>query len=105
MIRFSNHYFYEDRLLTFPSPAGIDGDSWDGMHDIYLPDGRYDAGATRTNREEAERVVDLVFEHIRTRPAGESLGVVALSRAQADLIDQLNRASPAGTAGRRRLVC
>lgn len=89
LIRFSNHYFYEDRLLTFPSPTGAKGDSWDGMHDIYLPDGRYDAGATRTNREEAERVVDLVFEHIRTRPAGESLGVVALSRAQADLIDQL----------------
>ena len=59
------------------------------MHDIYLPDGRYDAGATRTNREEAERVVDLVFEHMRTRPAEESLGVVALSRAQADHIDRL----------------
>ena len=89
LIRFSNHYFYEDRLLTFPSPAGANGDSWDGMHDIYLPDGRYDAGATRTNREEAERVADLVFEHIGTRPAEESLGVVALSRAQADLIDRL----------------
>ena len=89
LIRFSNHYFYEDRLLTFPSPTGAKGDSWDGMHDIYLPDGRYDAGATRTNREEAERVVDLVFEHIRTRPPEESLGVVALSRAQADHIDQL----------------
>ena len=89
LIRFSNHYFYEDRLLTFPSPAGVKGESWDGMHDIYLPDGRYDAGATRTNREEAERVVDLVFEHMRTRPEEESLGVVALSRAQADHIDRL----------------
>ena len=89
LIRFSNHYFYEDRLLTFPSPTGAKGDSWDGMHDIYLPGGRYDAGATRTNREEAERVVDLVFEHMRTRPVEESLGVVALSRAQADHIDQL----------------
>ena len=89
LIRFSNHYFYEDRLLTFPSPASVNGDSWDGMHDIYLPDGRYDAGATRTNREEAERVVDLVFEHMRTRPAEESVGVVALSRAQADHIDRL----------------
>ena len=89
LIRFSNHYFYEDRLLTFPSPTSANGGSWDGMHDIYLSDGRYDAGATRTNREEAERVVDLVFEHIRTRPAGESLGVVALSRAQADHIERL----------------
>ena len=89
LIRFSNHYFYEDRLLTFPSPTSVNGGSWDGMHDIYLSDGRYDAGATRTNREEAERVVDLVFEHMRTRPVEESLGVVALSRAQADHIDQL----------------
>lgn len=87
LIRFSNHHFYGNRLLTFPSP-GIRG-SWHGVHDVYLPDGRYDAGATRTNRKEAERVAELVFEHMRTRPVGESLGVVALSRPQADLIERL----------------
>ena len=87
LIRFSNHYFYDDRLITFPSPDI--GDSWNGVHDVYVPEGRYDAGATRTNRVEADRVVDLVFRHFRTRPEGESLGVVALSRAQADLIEQL----------------
>ena len=87
LIRFSNHHFYGDRLLTFPSPGFAD--SWAGVHDVYVPEGRYDAGATRTNRIEAERVVDLIFEHMRTRPFGESLGVVALSRAQADLIDHL----------------
>ena len=87
LIRFSNHYFYDDRLITFPSP-GI-GDSWNGVHDVYVPEGRYDAGATRTNRVEADRVVNLVFRHFRIRPEGESLGVVALSRAQADLIEQL----------------
>jgi very-short-patch-repair endonuclease len=94
LIRFSNNFFYRDNpLLTFPSP-GIT-DSWYGVHDVFVPDGRYDAGskssptATRTNRKEAERVVDLVFEHFRTRPVGETLGVAALSRAQADLIEQL----------------
>jgi uncharacterized protein YkwD len=87
LIRFSNHHFYGDRLLTFPSP-GIK-DSWHGVHDAYVPDGRYDAGATRTNRKEAERVAELVFEHMRTRPAGETLGVVALSRPQADLVERL----------------
>jgi very-short-patch-repair endonuclease len=87
LIRFSNHHFYDDRLVTFPSP-GI-RDLWLGVHDVYVPDGRYDAGATRTNRKEAERVVELVFEHMRTRPVGESLGVVALSRTQADLIERL----------------
>ena len=89
LIRFSNHYYYDDRLLTFPSPSPSDGNSWDGVHDIHIPEGRYDAGATRTNRAEAERVTDLVFEHMRSRPAHESLGVVALSRAQADHIDRL----------------
>ncbi len=88
LIRFSNKYFYTPPgLLTFPSPGG--SDSWSGVHDVYVPDGRYDAGNNRNNRIEAERVVDLVFEHMRTRPIGETLGVVALSRAQADLIDQL----------------
>ena len=89
LIRFSNHYYYDDRLLTFPSPSPSAGNSWDGVHDIHIPEGRYDAGATRTNRAEAERVADLVFEHMRSRPAHESLGVVALSRAQADHIDRL----------------
>ena len=87
LIRFSNHYFYENRLLTFPS-SGIK-DSWSGIHDFFVPDGRYDAGGGRNNLVEAQRVVDLVFEHFRTRPFGESLGVVALSRAQSDLIERL----------------
>jgi len=87
LIRFSNHYYYNDRLLTFPA-SGIK-DPWSGIHDLYVPDGRYDAGAGRNNLIEAQRVVDLVFEHFRTRPFGESLGVVALSRAQSDLIERL----------------
>ncbi len=87
LIRFSNHHFYEDYLLTFPSPRI--NNTWYGVHDIFVPDGRYDAGATCTNRKEADRVVDLVFEHLRTRPVGESLGVVALSRSQSDLIERL----------------
>jgi hypothetical protein len=69
LIRFSNHCFYEDRLLTFPSP-GI-RDTWFGVHDVFVPDGRYDAGATRTNRIEADKVVELVFQHMRTRPVAE----------------------------------
>ena len=38
---------------------------------------------------EAEKVVELVFELLRTRPKTESIGVVALSRIQADLIETL----------------
>jgi very-short-patch-repair endonuclease len=89
LIAFSNRHFYENRLDTFPSPGTAD--QWLGVHDVYLPDGRYEGGlgASRTNRKEADKVVDLVFHHMRTRPFTESIGVVALSRPQADLIDHL----------------
>lgn len=87
LIRYSNHYFYENRLLTFPGPGG-DGDE-QCVRDVLVSDGIYDAGQTRTNRREAERVVELVFELMRQRPDSESVGVVTLSRAQADLIEQL----------------
>jgi very-short-patch-repair endonuclease len=89
LIRFSNHYFYRNRLLVFPSPVTDHADL--GLRPVYLPDARYDAGAgrTRTNRGEAEEVVRLVLEHMRTRPLDESIGVVTLSRAQADLIESL----------------
>ncbi len=87
LIRYSNHYFYDDRLLTFPSASctrpGL------GIRSIYLPDARFEAGGSRTNRMEAERVVQAVFELMETQPSTESIGVVALSRPQADLIQEL----------------
>ena len=85
LIRFSNHAFYENRLLTFPSPDPAAA----SVHDVYLPKATYDAGGRRTNRDEAERVTDIVFELMATQTASESIGVVALSRPQADLIESL----------------
>ena len=85
LIRYSNHYFYDDRLLTFPSP---EKSSDMGVKSFYLPGGRYDAGGSRTNRLEAEKVVKLVFDLMRKRP-DESVGVVTLSRTQADLVETL----------------
>ena len=85
LISFSNHRFYNNRLLTFPNPDQTDA----AVRDVYLPNATYDMGRTRTNREEAERVTDIVFELMETQPADESIGVVALSRSQADLIESL----------------
>ena len=85
LIRFSNHAFYENRLLTFPSPDPAAA----SVHDVYLPKATYDAGGRRTNRDEAERATDIVFELMATQTASESIGVVALSRPQADLIESL----------------
>ncbi len=85
LIRFSNHTFYGDRLLTFPGPAADEV----CVRDEYLPHATYDSGGSRTNRGEAERVADIVFELMETAPPEDSIGVVALSRAQADLIENL----------------
>ncbi len=85
LIRFSNHHFYKNKLLTFPSPG--DREKYKGVTDVYLPNARYEVGA-RVNRHEADRVVEIVFDHMRNRPE-ETIGVVALSRSQADLIEEL----------------
>ena len=60
LIRYSNHFFYDDRLLTFPSATKAYPGF--GIRSIYLPDPRFDAGGSRTNRVEAERVVPTAFE-------------------------------------------
>jgi very-short-patch-repair endonuclease len=87
LIRYSNHYFYEDKLLTFPA-SGAQRPGF-GLHSVYLPDGRFEAGGSRTNRVEAEKVADLVLNLMASQPDHESIGVVALSRPQADLIADL----------------
>jgi very-short-patch-repair endonuclease/DNA polymerase III delta prime subunit len=87
LIRYSNHYFYEDRLLTFPSALGARPGL--GIRSVYLPDGRFESGGSKTNRVEAEQVVRIVFDLMETQPSTESIGVVALSRAQSDLIQEL----------------
>lgn len=84
LITFSNRNFYDGDLVTFPaSRANRYGDGVDYV----FTEGVFDR-RTKTNRQEAERVVDLVFKHIKNHPE-RSLGVVAFSVAQQQLIDRL----------------
>ncbi len=84
LIAFSNRFLYDDGLITFPSPyEHRDGY---GVDLSLVRDGVYDAGGTRTNAREAARVVELARAELSDNP-GRSLGVVALSKAQADLIE------------------
>ena len=84
LIAFSNAAFYGGRLVTFPSAHpdrpgfGVGYEPVEGLFDR----------ATHTNRAEAERVVDLVAEHLARTPT-RSLGVVAFSVAQQELIERL----------------
>lgn len=82
LIAFSNSEFYGGQLITFP---GTDKEHSDGVRFEFVADGVYDYGGTRTNRREAERVVDVLIRLVHRRP-DSSLGVVALSGAQQSAI-------------------
>jgi very-short-patch-repair endonuclease len=77
LIAFSNRHFYDQQLVTFPSP---DADSR-AVHFVHVPDGSYSRSGTRVNLGEANRLVDLVLEQVRSDPS-KSVGVITFSEAQ-----------------------
>ncbi|PKW25732.1 DUF3320 domain-containing protein [Phycicoccus duodecadis] len=89
LIAFSNHRFYEGRLVTFPGAHAEGPDV--GVELFHVP-GIYRRGTSRDNPVEAQHVAERVLHHLSTRPDA-SLGVVTFSVAQADAIQNaLDRA-------------
>lgn len=86
LIAFSNKNFYDNELITFPSPKSDIKQRGIGV-DYHYVDGVFDR-KSKTNMAEAERIVDLVFEHFESYP-NRSLGVVAFSISQQNLIERL----------------
>ncbi|HOQ44600.1 MAG TPA: DUF3320 domain-containing protein [Bryobacteraceae bacterium] len=84
LIKFSNHYFYDNRLITFPAAAPNAPDQ--GVRFVYVKDGVYDRGRSRTNRLEAREVARLAREHFERHPE-RSLGIVALNLSQKEAIE------------------
>jgi hypothetical protein len=84
LIRMSNHEFYEDKLVIFPSPGAAHKM---GLVYHHLKDATYDRGKTRTNQREADAITEAVIEHAKNHP-DMSLGVVAFSTAQMQAIQQ-----------------
>ncbi|GAA4003762.1 hypothetical protein GCM10022408_14210 [Hymenobacter fastidiosus] len=82
LIAASNHLFYDDQLVIFPSPGGREQL---GLVFHHLPDTHYERGTTRTNPREAAAVAEAVLHHARTAPK-LTLGVVAFSTAQRQAI-------------------
>lgn len=80
LVAFANRHFYDDRLISFPTPRS---DELRGVHLDHVSEATADAEGA--NPREAHRVVELVHDHLRNRPE-LSLGVIALSPAQAALI-------------------
>lgn len=88
LIAFSNHKFYENRLITFPH-AQTQPDS--GVHFVYVPNGVYDRGGKRSNQKEAEVALEVALQHVIAHPK-KTVGVVAFSQSQASTIqDVLDR--------------
>lgn len=87
LIAFSNHEFYDDRLIVFPSPAARSSSGM-GVHFHYLPSGQSmgGSGSSRTNPVEAENVARFAIRMMEENPS-RSLGIAAVNKAQADLID------------------
>jgi len=83
LIAFSNHRFYDNRLIVFPARYERHADY--GVRFRYVRDGVYE---NRQNRREAEVVVAAALEHMAKRNS-ESLGIVAVNLTQRDLIEEL----------------
>jgi very-short-patch-repair endonuclease len=86
LITFSNRQYYENDLLTFPSPEAGHG----GVRFRHLPDARYDKGKSRTNPGEAKALVEELVARLRaTEGPRRSYGVVTFSQAQQQLVENL----------------
>lgn len=83
LISFSNANFYDNKLLTFPS-----SDDLDKKVSFQYVDGFYDKGKTRTNKKEAEAIINYIKNHLEQRP-NKTLGVVTFSQTQQNLIEDL----------------
>lgn len=99
LIAFSNHHYYQNRLVTFPSVAVEDR----AVQLRKVPNGVYDRGKSRTNRIEAQVVADEAVSRMRSwldlpekqRP---TLGVITFNAQQQslilDLLDAARRDEP-----------
>ena len=90
LIRVSNAEFYDDGLVLPPSPLPDGDDSglkFRKVGGVYSSRSR-GSGRAGTNKIEALEIVDLMARHARSCK-GQSLGVVAFSKAQSDMITEV----------------
>ena len=85
LIAFSNAEYYNNKLLTFPSPDNIDS-----KVKLVPIEGHYDKGKSRQNRREAQAIVDEIARRLSDPGLRQrSIGVVAFSSVQQTLIEDL----------------
>ncbi len=84
LITFSNVTYYDNALVTFPSPV-----TEDKAVRFERVAGVYDRGGTRTNRAEADAIVAAIEAHFLAPDCRQTLGVVTFNQAQQNLIERL----------------
>ena len=99
LIAFSNHFYYDSRLVTFPAPST--GSGAIRFHEV---NGIYARGRGRVNREEAEAVAGMVKRRLKTwltvpEDKRQTLGIITLNAEQQslilDLLDEVRRGDSA----------
>jgi len=85
LIAFSNSEYYNNKLLTFPSPDNIES-----KVKLIPIDGYYDKGKSRQNKAEAQAIVDEIVQRLKDeKRKKKSIGVVTFSSVQQSLIEDL----------------
>lgn len=85
LIAFSNSQYYENKLLTFPSPDDIASK----VSNINVP-GHYDRGKSRQNSYEASAIIKEVLERLSSPELRKrSIGIVTFSSVQQSLIEDM----------------
>lgn len=94
LIAFSNHHYYQNRLITFPSPQVED----QAVTLRGVTNGVYDRGKSRTNKVEARAVADEAVKRMKASLAlsedvRPTVGVITFNAQQQSLIqDYLDEA-------------
>jgi superfamily I DNA and/or RNA helicase len=81
LIAFSNHAFYEGRLIVSPNQYTSKKPP---IEYIYVKDGIFE---NRRNEEEAKAVVKLIKKIFKNRENNETIGVITFNSTQRDLIE------------------
>lgn len=83
LIHFSNRTYYNSNLLTYPSSTKLDSQvSFKNINGIYR------RGNGRINKEEANYIVNLLINHLKSE-SKDSIGVVTFNSQQQNLIENL----------------
>ena len=95
LIAFSNHFYYDGRLVTFPAPST--GSEAIQLHKV---NGTYARGRGRVNQEEARAIAEMVKSRLKTwlevpEDQRQTLGVITFNAEQQslilDLLDEIRR--------------